>query len=344
MASRGEGGTSAGTDRETPPMFQATSSLVGVPMGVLQQRGGLAFCVAAVVERAGDVSVLVGGATVCQLSGKACGAVCAAAVSAETGVLVDARAFLLRNEANSLVITEWLDDLPDGVVVVVAAGGAANTATCLDPVLAEAMAKLVCNGHSDAEQSAKPQPGKSTAWSLLGWKGNGNQHWARCQRGSSGSGKRCALYAELLLTLPHVAKDRASGTGPEPAQIELKDKLCLCPLNSLQSQTEAASGDSPSLRCTELPASAASVGVATGLPGRGQCFREGELAVSVGPTIDVVDCVGWTTVLLTPEDCANADVAISGEEKVAAWAVAAVSAAVGGWHEDTMGFDDGVVG
>lgn len=290
-------------------------------MGALQQGGSLALCVAAVVEGSGDASVLVGGKVVNRLSGKGKGALCAAVVSATTGVVLDARTFSLGSAADSSEMAEWFADLPDRSVIVVAAGGRGGKTGVPDRRFAKIMNELV--GDEEASEDRR-----ATSWTLLGWKGAGTQQWARRQDRTSG--KRCALYVELLLSPPQSrTDDNAVGTRPAFTQVEFKDKICVCPLMSLQSQT------------TVLPDDATS-------PARGICYRDGEPTELVGPNVDLVDCVGWTTMLQTRRAYENT--AESGgenklEELVAtAWTVTTVSPALGGWHDDTERFDDGAVG
>lgn len=304
-------------------------------MAVLQPGGGLALCVAAVVERSGDASVLVGGATVCRLSGGGRGrrgAVCVAAVSAATGVLLGANTFVLGSEADSAA-SAWLDGLPDGAVVAVAAaggGGQPKEQAGLGAGLTEAM---VTQLFGDESPDTDNDDGKSkpTAIAVVGLKKGptGARRWARRQhRAEDGGGGRCALYAELLLPPP--ASGRAAAV-----QVELQDKLSLCPLRSLP-----AEGDS----LTTAPSAAA-----VSAPVRGTCRRAGEPKVSVGPTVDLVDCPGWTTVLQVARDMSGVAFADDAEKEVSAvppegWVVTTVHPAVGGTHEDTEEFDDGPVG
>ena len=351
IASRGEGGENIGGDGSAssagPSGSEAAGSrLVGVPLGALQPGGGLALCVGAVVERSGDASVLVGGTAVSRLSGRGRGALCAAAVSAATGFLLATKTFVFGGgggggRADAAEVTAWLAGLPDGAVVAMAAGGGGGGGgeqdSSIDPGLAEAIAGLVGpdatpegGGGGGGGSSSSSSSSKSRAFALVGWKGPGEREWARRQhRGAGDRGGRCALYAELLLAAEHVA-----GSG----QVELQDKLCLCPLRS---------GDAEPAAPAPAP------------PARGACRREGEPTVLVGPTLDPVHCPGWTTVLQAPggADAAAAaagDAAaavatdVDGDKKVppppAAWMVTAVSSAVGGTHEDTQEFDDGPVG
>lgn len=336
IASRGEGGglsASTGPAQTTSSSeAQAASRLVGVPLGVFQPGGSLALCVAAVVERSGDASVLVGGATVCRLSARGRGALCAAAVSATTGVLRAAKTFVLCGPGESAEVVNWLADLPDGTVVAIAAGGGNKKDGALDAGLAEAVAGLV--GHDadpdiESTNSSTPEEGNKSAavFTLVGWKGKGDGpwEWARRQHqntaGGNGDGGRCALYTELLLTPPLLAADHVA----TPKLVELKDKLCLCPLRSV-----------PGDDSVQTPPA----------PARGVCRRTGEPTVSVGPAIDLVDCPGWTTILQAPEEKATAP---DGTEKKdpqphAAWTVTAVYPAVGASHEDTDEFDDSPAG
>lgn len=268
----------------------------------------------------------------CRLSGKGRGALCAAAVSAATGVLRAAKTFVLCGPSNSAEVGTWLADLPDGTVVAIAASGRTEKDGVLDAGLAEAMTGLVRHdADKDVKSTKSSTPegsSKSNVFTLVGWKGKGDgpREWARRQHrskaGGDGDGGRCALYTELLFTPPPVATDRVT----TPKLVELKDKLCLCPLRSLP-------GDDPT---HTLPA-----------PTRGVCRRAGEPTVSVGPAVDLVDCPGWTTVLQAPpeEEATAAD----GTEKKdphppAAWMVTAVYPVVGASHEDTEEFDDGPVG
>lgn len=309
------------------------SPLIGVSLGVLQPGGGLALCVAAVEERNGDASVLVGGATVCRLSGGGRGALCAAAVSATAGVLVDARTFPLCIETDCAAIAAWVSDLPDGVVVVIAAGGASNAAASLGAGLAEEMAKLVYDDRSDAQRSETAGGDKSTKFALVGWKGVGSPKWTRRQDQGSGNGRCFALYADLVFSPPSASVN----PSPEPRQVELKNKMCLCPLRSHHGQAAAS------------PREALPLGGDGGfaLPVRGICYRAGEPTVSVGPVVDLVECAGWTTVLQAPEATADANVsdAEGGDASpTSAWMVAVAHPAAGGWHDDTVAFDDGAVG
>eukprot|EP00903_Cladosiphon_okamuranus_P017573 g16186.t1 len=307
IASRGEGGcasSSTGFRPATSSNSQTASSLVGAPLGVLQPGGANALCVAAVVESSGGASVLVGGATVSRLSGRGRRALCAAAVSSATGILLAAKTFVLGDPTESTEVTTWLTGLPEGTVVAIAAGGGrpANDST-LDAGLGEALAGLAGDVGPDAV--------KSEVFALVGWKGAGQREWARRQHRASGvgGGGRCALYAELLLPPPPglAAADQAAGSK----QVELQDKLCLCPLRSAPADETLA-------------------------PARGVCGRVGEPTVSVGPTVDLVDCPGWTTTLQAPLDVAV--------RPPAAWMVTAVYPAVGSMHDDTEEFDNAPVG
>ena len=309
------------------------SPLIGVHMGVLQPGGGLALCVAAVEERNGDASVLVGGATVCRLSGGGRGALCAAAVSATGGVLIDARTFPLCIDTDCAAISAWVSNLPDGTVVVIAAGGGSNTAASLGDGLAKEMTKLVYGDRSDANGSETAGIGKSKKFALLGWKGIGSPKWARRQDQGSGNGRLFALYADLLFSSHSASVNRA----PEPRQVELKDKMCLHPLRSHHGLATASPREAPPL--------GGDGGVA--LPVRGICYRAGEPTVSVGPIVDLVDCAGWTTVLQAPEATADANVFDAEGDNASptsAWMVTVAHPAAGGWHDDTIAFDDGAVG
>lgn len=314
----------------TSTSSRTVSSLVGAPLAVLQPGGGHALCVAAVVERSGDASVLVGGATVSRLSGRGRGALCAAAVSAATGILLASKTFVLgSNQADSAEVATWLAGLPEGTVVAVAAGGGnggpANDPT-LDAGLTEALAGLAGDVGPDSPRDSTPgdaeseSKSKSRVFTLVGWKGSGQREWARCRHRAAGDGGgRCAVYAELLLTPPDRTADHVAG----PKQVELQDKLCLRPLRS-------APGDE-TLAC----------------PARGVCRREGEPTVSVGPTVDLVDCPGWKTVLRAPQEVAAADDGAGNEPTcpaATAWMMTSVYPAVGETHEDTEEFDDGPVG
>lgn len=331
IASRGEGGEGGDSSASAGgPSSEAGSRLVGVPLGAVQPGGGLTLCVGAVVERSGDASVLVGGTAVSRLSGRGRGALCAAAVSADTGFLLAAKTFVLGGgqAADAAAgAASWLAGLPDGTVVVMAGGGAEKDSST-DPGLAEAIAGLVGDVGADTAPGSSIE---SNTFALVGWKGPGEREWARRQRrGSGDKGGRCALHAELLLLPP--PPPTASGGQPAAGstrQVELQDKLCLCPLRS--------GGDAE-------PAFAP--------PARGACRREGEPTVLVGPTVDPIHCPGWTTVLQAPGDDAAAAAAAANEgggreKKVlppTAWMVTTVSSAVGGKHEDTHEFDDGPVG
>lgn len=234
-------------------------------------------------------------------------------------------------------------DLPNGTIVAIAAnaGGGNEENGLLDAELAGAVAGLV--GHEglgpdiDASTSAE-EASKSKVFTLVGWKGKGDgpREWARRQNrcpaegddDDDGSG-RCALYAELVLTPPPLAaEDRVVAA---PKLVELKDKLCLCPLRSVPGD------DDPTHQSPVLPA-------------RGVCRRTGEPTVSVGPAVDLVDCPGWTTVLQAPsEEEKEVATGTDGVEKKdpqppAAWMVTTVYPAVGSSHEDTEEFDDGPVG
>eukprot|EP00752_Nemacystus_decipiens_P003103 g2874.t1 len=330
VASRGEDGSASalpGPARSTSSNSQTTGSpLVGAPLGVLQAPAGggasaNALCVAAVVERSGDASVLVGGATASRLSGRGRGALCAVAVSSASGILLAAKTFVLGGEGSSAEVTAWLAGLPEGTVVAIAAGGGGpENGPALDAGLAEALAGLAEDVVPDAAATeSTPGNTKSRAFALVGWKGPGRREWARRQHrasgpdsGGGGGGGRTALYAELLLAPPDLTADQAAIS---PKQVELQDKLCVCPLRS-------APGDE-----TLAPAA----------PARGFCRREGEPTVSVGPAVDLVDCPGWTTTLQAPLE-SNA------VSPPAAWMVTSVIPAVGETHEDTEEFDDGPVG
>lgn len=294
---------------------------------MLQPGGGTALCVAAAVERSGDASVLVGGATVSRLSGRGRGALCAAAVSAATGILLASKTFVLCDRADSAEVTAWLAGLPEGTVVAAAGGGSggggSENDSKLDAGLAEALAGLA-GGDAGPNAAGESTPGdaESKVFALVGWKGAGRRDWARRQHRAAGDGGgRCALYTELLLPPRVLTTDPTAVVGP--TQVELKDKLCLCPLRS------AAPGD-------EALALA---------PARGFCRRAGEPMVSVGPAVDLVDCPGWTTTLQAPQDVAATD-GVESEPACppAAWMVTSVYPAVGEAHEDTEEFDDGPVG
>lgn len=319
-----------------------------MPLGVVQPGGALALCVAAVVEGAEDAHIVVGGATVCRSSRKGRGGLCAAAVSAATGVLLGARTFWLGRDDNSSSaatggLSDWLAALPEGIVVAVAACGGATAAASLETGLTDALDKLVHGGNSNSEGSSPLEDGKSAGWTLVGWKGSGVQHWARRQNGSAASSKRCAVYAELLLPPTPPSADNASGTGPKTTQVELKDKLCLCPLQSVQARTAATPTvpvDTPS-----LPGATSPTTDGIRFPARGTCYRQGEPTVSVGPTLDLVNCPGWTTVLQAPEDGGETNTAEIDEERASTtlWRTTTVLPAVGGWHGDTKAFDDSPV-
>ncbi|CAM9150392.1 unnamed protein product [Scytosiphon promiscuus] len=360
VASRGEDGGGAGggtgalaTNAQEAASLKppATSPLVGVPVGVPQSGGGgLAICVAAVVERSGDASVLVGGAAVCRLAGRGRAALCAAAVSSATGVLLDAKTFVLGDgqgddsSAAAAAVTDWLTGLPDGAVVAVAAGGGGGGGGssgggelgAMDAGLAEAMAKLVGDGSSSSSNGAEgeaTQAGSAPTggFTLVGFKSAGPQNWARRQHRATqqDKGGRCAVYAELVLPPPPAA---AGHVDTPRARMELRDKLALCPLRSVPSDDDASSAAT----------------VALSAPARGLCSREGEPTVSVGPGLDLVDCPGWTTTVL--EAAGGVTASGKGEEEVppsidsVAWRVATVHPAVGGTHEDTEEFDDSPVG
>lgn len=256
-----------------------------------------------------------------RLSGRGRGALCAIAVSSAAGILLAAKTFVLGDEGGSAEVAAWLAGLPEGTIVAIAAGGGGpEDDSTLDAGLAEALAGLAGDVGPDAEaESTPPGSTKSKSFALVGWKGAGQREWARRQHWTSGAGGgRCALYAELLLAPPDLGADQVA---TDPKQVELQDKLCLCPLRS-------APGD-------ETLASA-----------RGFCRREGEPTVSVGPTVDLVDCPGWTTTLQAPQDVAAADGAENEPScsPAAAWMVTSVFPAVGETHEDTEEFDDGPVG
>lgn len=285
----------------------------------------------------------------CRLSGRGRAALCAAAVSAGTGVLLDAKTFLLGDgqddgSAAAASVTDWLAGLPDGAVVAVASGGGGGGgphkgSAGLDAGLAEAVAKLV-GDNSSSNSNPNSAEGKPTGvdssaptkgFTLVGSKSATPQNWARCQhRGTQdGNAGRCAVYAELVV--PPAPADLVE--NPATLQIELRDKLALCPLRSVPGDND----DAPSARAS----------VALSAPGvRGLCRREGEPTVSVGPALDLVDCPGWTTtVLKAPEEAgATDDAEKKGSPAPAAWRVATVRPAVGGTHEDTEEFDDGPVG
>lgn len=313
---------------------------------------------AAVVERSGDASVIVGGATACRASGRGGrgGALCAAAVSASTGVLLDARAFLIRADGDlSSAVTAWLADLADGTVVAIAvAAGAALSSAHLGAGLTEAISKLVGGAGKDSERlpTSSGDVESTTAWALVGWKGAAEQEWASRQHVSGGDRNRCGVYAELLLPPRSIPADQAPDTtANRSAPVELKDKLCRIPLRSMrkaQAPAAPAPVETPSLRGSAVsPALATATDADIALSARGICYREGEPTVSIGPTVDLVDAVGWTTVLQGPARDGSAD-ATGGDREIvsapASWRVTSVSPAFGGWHDDTEGFDDGAVG
>lgn len=247
---------------------------------------------------------------------------CAAAVSSATGILLGAQTFVLGGEKYSAEVTTWLAGLPEGTVVAIAAGGGGGpeNGSALDSALVEALAGLAEDVGPDAATESTAGGTKSKVFALVGWKGAGQRKWARRQHRTAGAGGggRCALYAELLLTPP---SDLAADHAASPGQVELQDKLCLCPLRS-------AAGDE-----------------ALVAPARGVCRREGEPTVSVGPTVDLVDCPGWTTTLQAPRDVAAADGAENEPMcSPAAWTMTSIFPAVGQTHEDTEEFDDGPVG
>lgn len=369
IASRGEDGDeSSGPDRNAPADKSHSCPMIGAPLGVLQQPGGgLSLSVAAVLSddggRAGG-SVLVGGANVCRAKGRR--VLCATAVSASTGVLVDSRVFfggVGGPTSASDAVVAWLSRLPDSVVIAVAASG---WATAIDSAheksgFEAAMNALVGGGNSGDGSPAAGGQGKGGSWTLLGWKGMGSHKWARRQYrdGNTGneSGSRCASYVELFFCRPlpeNAAAENTAGAAPKPTRVELQDKLCVTPLSSWQApqalQAPQAEEVTPSL-CgsvkTVAPVASAPAVAAAAVhesnaccfPVRGICFREGEPVVSVGPTVELVECKGWSTVL---EACS------AGSEDsvvdVGAWRLTTVSAAFGGCHDDTERFDDAAFG
>ena len=343
IASRGEDGAS--TPSETPSNFsQVKSSLVGAPLGQLQPGGGLGLCVAAVVEGPMEASVLVGGVTVCRLSGNTQGALCAGAVCSMTGLLLDARTFSMQNSEETSTLTaelpEWLDDLPDDVVVAVAcsSGKASGSTAALAEELEGTLKKVVHGSHANAAGNSAAREGKVVTgygWTLVGWKGADVPEWARRQEHPAGCGKRSALYVELLFSPPALPSGESS-TPAAPAfeerKVELENKMCLTPLRSLPAQAEAgAEASAPAFPPEAIK-----------FPARGMCHRAGEPTVSIGPIVDLVDCPGWTTVLSAPKDRLEADMAGEGGGKAspsAVWRVTTVAPAVGAWRPHTKPFD-----
>lgn len=331
------------TTGETPSSsLQVTSSLVGAPLGQLQPGGGIGLCVAAVVEGFGEALILVGGVEACHSRGNANGSLCAGAISSTTGVLLDARAFSLQTEEGSSTLTadlpEWLDNLPNGVVVCVACGrGRASSAAALADGLKGALEKIL---HGAADSIARKVMG-TTGWTLVGWKGEGIPEWGRCQDHNAGYGKRSALYAELIFPPPAPsAVEQYPDASSNSRQIKLEGKLCLSPLCSLpdedQVPTPAATPDVVSSPVDSVQKSTLTA-EGTKLSTRGLCYRPGESTVMVGPMIDLVDCPGWTTVLSAPHDKDN----LKGRKTSpsAVWRITAVPSAMGVWRPHTTRFD-----
>lgn len=279
----------------------------------------------------------------CRLAGRGLAALCAAAVSPDTGTLLDAKTFVLgdgrvggdgSSTAAAAVVVDWLAGLPDGAMVAVAAGGGGtqNGAYSPDAGLADAMAKLVgSDSHSSSPDAAE---GKETTadsvptrgwFTLVGSKGSGPQKWARRQHGSTQeNGGGCAVYAELVLPTA------APGVSNTETEIKLRNKLALCPLRSVPGGDGAEAAAAAMLSA----------------PVRGVCRREGEPTVSVGPALDLVDCPGWTTTVLKGSEKETGSDHVGGKASSipVAWRAATVYPAVGGTHEDTEEFDDGPVG
>lgn len=291
--------------------------------------------------------ILVGGAKACHSPGNAHGALCAGAVSSTTGVLLDARAFSLRTEEGSSALTaelpEWLDNLPNGVVVCVACGsGRATSAAALADGLKGALENLLHGDQDDAADSrAVRKLTGTTGWTLVGWKGAGVPEWGRCQDHNAGYGKRSALYAELIFPPPAPsAVEQYPGASSKSMKIELEGKLCLSPLCSLPDEAQMpAPAAMPDVISSPVDSVQKSTPTAEGtkLPARGLCYRPGESTVTVGPTIDLVDCPGWTTVLSAPSDTDN----LEGRKALpsAVWRVTTVSPAMGVWRPHTTPFD-----
>lgn len=373
VASRGEGGDLS------PPRASAMTpcAMIGAPLVVLHSGGGLSLSIAAVLadgNRAG-ASVLVGGAAIGQADGRR--VLCAGAVSGATGTLLDSRVFVNGaggedGATSSSAVVAWLGSQPGDVVIAMAASGwATATDETVDSGFEEALRALLIGGDGSGDLSdggksqASPAASNGDSWTLLGWKGAVGQKWTRRQYVASAGNKkgaRCATYLELFLppTNPSTTASSADtcGSAPEPVPVELKDRLCLTPLCSTRDPAvtpppppQADESTRPSLRGSVKPSTAPYTAVVEdgpAFPTRGVCFRDGEPAVSVGPDIDLVDCKGWTTVL--KGRAVGSGVSGGGGKveprsaEVAAWRVTTVSAAVGGWHDDTEKFDDAAFG
>lgn len=361
VASRGEGSSlsaSPGSDHLSSSSSPIPSPLIGAPLGVLQPRGGLALTIAAVVGEAGrgGASVLVGGATVSQADGRQ--TLCIAAVSGTTGMLLDSRGFTLRDSKDSSdSVVTWLAELPDGVIVAVAASGVPTGGDSSHKGLEQAIRVLVGDStdQSKSEELLTSQDigGGNSSWTLVGWKGPGEQKWARRQHGSASDGKksRCELFVELIVPPlkppPAIADDEAIDRLSNLTQIELKNRLCVNPLRSIQGLAETSGAAIPSLRGSTTPPASVVAEEEPSFPARGVCFKDGEPTVIVGPSVELVDCKGWTTVLQAPAEREGSRVgegAGDSPRDPLAWRVTSVSAAVGGWHDDTESFDDAVVG
>lgn len=332
------------TTGETPSSSpQITSSLIGAPLGQLQPGGGLGLCVAAVVEGFGEALILVGGVKACHSRGNAHGSLCAGAISSTTGVLLDARAFSLQTEEGSPTLTaelpEWLDNLPNGIVVCVACGrGRDSSVAALADGLKGALEKIL-HGAADSRDARKVTG--TTGWTLVGWKGEGVPEWGRCQDHNAGYGKRSALYAEFIFPPPAPsAVGQYPDASSESRKIKLEGKLCLSPLCSLPDEAQVPAPTAP-LDVVSSPVDSVQKSTPTAegtkVSARGLCYRPGESTVMVGPMIDLVDCPGWTTVLSAPHDKDNLEGWKASPSAV--WRVTAVPPAMGVWRPHTTTFD-----
>lgn len=352
IASRGEDGSPSPpkplTDISSPlPAERPPCPLVGAPVGISGEGDALTVSVAAIVAdaaRGSIASILLGGVLVCRAQGRR--VLCAAAVSGLRGSLVDSSEFELRDEKSCSAVTAWVGNLPDDVVVVLAAtdvipGGSGGTVGSSQ--WAKTVDMLMCRDRScDVEGKASSDRGRGdgSSWTLVGWKGQVAQPWTRCQHGAARKGTRCALHLELVF--PQSATKGAAGAeSPKPAYVELKDRLCVTPLMSIASPAGRSMEDDTTGFVTLAMEGAPNPGL------RGACVRANEPLVAIGPEVELVHGKGWTTVLRVP---GGSESLVPGQGAGAVpagpspWRVVTVSAAIGGWHDDTEGFDDLSIG
>lgn len=357
VESRGEGGVGCSSQVTNATVWsssQPSCPLIGAPMGVLRDGDVLALSIGATVADKDErvrAKVSVGGVTVSEVVGYR--VVCAAAVSGRRGILLDSRSFALHDGNAASAVIEWVANLTDGAIVAFAGTGWGTEVSADEfvSVWADITRMLVSNGVTGnatevATSDSTVEDGFS--WTLVGQKGaGGQQKWARCKRGNSSKSTHCALYLELVMSASPLLfqKDAVGASAGTPAQVELKDRLCVTPLRSVMpSATPTATAAAESgASSSSTPESQKSILFSDASGVRGTCFRSDEPVVAIGPDVDLVKCKGWTSVIQTPAASRN-----EGDEPITApqvaWRAVTKSAAVGRWHGDTESFDDTVVG